>query len=107
IAQLAQDMRAIAARALSGTAAPEAHMISAGIGLRPRKPVPKGGRTTCVCRNARVSPVEEMGMDDTGPTPDEAEDAFLSWLGFWVQFLLLGLLALIGAFFASADERTG
>jgi len=48
-----------------------------------------------------------MGMDDTGPTPDEAERAFLSWLGFWVQFLLLGLLALIGAFFASADERTG
>jgi len=46
-------------------------------------------------------------MDETGPTPDDAERAFWSWLGFWVQFLILGLLAVIGAFVASADARPG
>jgi hypothetical protein len=46
-------------------------------------------------------------MDETGLTPESAEDAFWSWLGFWVQFLILGLLAVIGAFVASADGRPG
>jgi hypothetical protein len=46
-------------------------------------------------------------MDDTGRIPDDAERAFLSWLGFWIQFLILGLLAVIGAFVASEDERPG
>ena len=35
-------------------------------------------------------------MDETGARPDNADRAFWSWLGFWVQFLVLGLLALIG-----------
>jgi hypothetical protein len=46
-------------------------------------------------------------MDETGARPDSAEHAFWSWVGFWAQFLLLGLLAVIGAIVASADERPG
>jgi hypothetical protein len=49
----------------------------------------------------------EAEMNETGAAPDDAERAFLSWLGFWAQFLVLGLLAAIGAFFASADQRPG
>jgi hypothetical protein len=49
----------------------------------------------------------DTSMDDTGRIPDDAERAFLSWLGFWIQFLILGLLAVIGAFVASEDERPG
>jgi hypothetical protein len=48
-----------------------------------------------------------MSMDETGRTPDEAGRAFWSWLGFWSQFLILGVLAAIGAFVASADARPG
>lgn len=43
-------------------------------------------------------------MDET---PDDAGRAFWSWLGFWVQFLILGLLSMIGAFVASADAGPG
>lgn len=46
-------------------------------------------------------------MDETGRPPDDAERAFWSWFGFWLQFLILGLLAVIGAFVASADARPG
>ena len=46
-------------------------------------------------------------MNETGAAPGDSERAFLSWLGFWGQFLVLGLLAMIGAFFASADQRPG
>ena len=46
-------------------------------------------------------------MDETGRTPDEAGRAFWSWLGFWGQFLVLGVLAIIGAFVASEDARPG
>ena len=46
-------------------------------------------------------------MDETGQTPDVAERAFWSWLGFWIQFLILAVLAVIGAFVASEDERPG
>ena len=46
-------------------------------------------------------------MDETRRTPDDAERAFWSWLGFWVQFLLLAVLAVIGAFFASVDAQPG
>jgi hypothetical protein len=49
----------------------------------------------------------DTGMGGTGRTPDDAERAFWSWLGFWVQFLILGLLAMIGAFVASDDARPG
>jgi len=46
-------------------------------------------------------------MDETGRIPDEAEHAFWSWLGFWIQFLILAVLAVIGAFVASEDARPG
>jgi hypothetical protein len=49
----------------------------------------------------------DTGMDETGRTPDDAERAFWSWLGFWIQFLILAVLAVIGAFVASEDERPG
>ena len=46
-------------------------------------------------------------MNETRRTPDDAERAFWSWLGFWVQFLVLAVLAVVGAFFAAADARPG
>jgi hypothetical protein len=46
-------------------------------------------------------------MDETGRPPGNAERAFWSWLGFWSQFLILGVLAVIGAFVASADVQPG
>jgi hypothetical protein len=46
-------------------------------------------------------------MDHTRRTPDDAERAFWAWLGFWVQFLVLAVLAVVGAFFAAADAWPG
>ena len=57
-------------------------------------------------RERRHTPVEGE-MTETPPTPDTAETAFWSWLGFWLQILVLGVLAIIGAFAASAADRPG
>ena len=46
-----------------------------------------------------------MAVTSRGPEP--AERAFWTWLGFWLQFVILGLLVVIGAFAASAAERSG
>jgi hypothetical protein len=46
-------------------------------------------------------------MDGLRQTPDNAERAFWSWLGFWLQILVLGVLAIVGAFAASAADRPG
>jgi hypothetical protein len=46
-------------------------------------------------------------LDDASQMPDEAEHAFWSWLGFWAQFLILGVLAVVGVFVASGAERPG
>jgi hypothetical protein len=46
-------------------------------------------------------------MDGSSQTPDDAARAFWSWLGFWLQFLVLGILAVVGAFVASGAERPG
>ena len=46
-------------------------------------------------------------MVETSREPEPAERAFWSWLGFWVQFLLLGLCVVIGAFAASQAEEPG
>ena len=46
-------------------------------------------------------------MDGLRQTPDDAERAFWSWLGFWLQILVLGVLAIVGAFAASSAERPG
>lgn len=44
-------------------------------------------------------------MVESSRESDAAERAFWSWLGFWVQFLLLGLCVLLGAFAASGAEE--
>ena len=46
-------------------------------------------------------------MDGTRQTLDDADRAFWSWLGFWLQILILGGLAILGAFAASGAERAG
>jgi hypothetical protein len=46
-----------------------------------------------------------MAETDLGPGP--ADRTFWSWLGFWLQFPMLGVLALAGAGFASLDRRPG
>ena len=46
-------------------------------------------------------------MDGLQQTPDNAERAFWSWLGFWLEILVLGILGLVGAFAASAADRPG
>ncbi|HMD63739.1 MAG TPA: hypothetical protein VKF83_07185 [Stellaceae bacterium] len=46
-------------------------------------------------------------MDQRSRSPDIAECAFWSWLGFWLQLLVLGVLAIVGAFAASGADRPG
>lgn len=46
-------------------------------------------------------------MDERPPAPESAERAFWSWLGFWLQMLVLAVLAVIGAFAASGGGRPG
>jgi hypothetical protein len=46
-------------------------------------------------------------MDGLQQTPDNAERAFWSWLGFWLEILVLGVLGIVGAFAASAADRPG
>jgi hypothetical protein len=46
-------------------------------------------------------------MVETSREREPAKQAFGSWLGFWVQFLLLGLSVVIGAFAASQAEEPG
>jgi hypothetical protein len=54
-------------------------------------------------RHAQV----EGGMVETRHAPDNAERAFWSWLGFWLQILVLGVLAILGAFTASGADMPG
>ncbi|MGC2199796.1 MAG: hypothetical protein WA633_06555 [Stellaceae bacterium] len=46
-------------------------------------------------------------MEDTARTTETAEHAFWSWLGFWVQIVVLFVLVVVGAFAASRAERSG
>ena len=46
-------------------------------------------------------------MDESPRPPESAERAFWSWLGFWVQILILAVLAVLGAFAASGAEHPG
>jgi hypothetical protein len=46
-------------------------------------------------------------MDSTQQAPDNAQRAFWLWLGFWLEILVLGVLAIIGAFAASGAARPG
>ena len=47
------------------------------------------------------------GVEERPRPPESAERAFWSWFGFWVQLLVLAVLAVIGAFAASSAERRG
>jgi hypothetical protein len=49
----------------------------------------------------------ETGVERADPAAVGPERAFWSWLGFWVQMLVLAVLAIIGAFAASAAEHSG
>lgn len=49
----------------------------------------------------------QTSLEPARPTPVAAERAFWRWLGFWVQFFILGVLAIIGAFAASAPREPG
>jgi hypothetical protein len=55
----------------------------------------------------RSSSPEERGIGKTDRAADDAERAFGSWLGFWLQFLILGILVVVGAFFASDAVQPG
>ena len=46
-------------------------------------------------------------MVENGREPEVADRAFWSWLGFWVQFLVLGICVVLGAFAASGAEEPG
>jgi hypothetical protein len=46
-------------------------------------------------------------MVETSRESEPAEHAFWSWLGFWAQFLVLGLFVVIGAFAASECRGPG
>lgn len=46
-------------------------------------------------------------MADSARKPETAERAFWSWIGFWFQFLILGLCVVLGAFTASGDAEAG
>ena len=48
-----------------------------------------------------------MEIDEAGRTSGVAERAFWSWLGFWIQLLILGVLAVIGAFVRQQAARPG
>jgi hypothetical protein len=46
-------------------------------------------------------------MVETSREPGPAERAFWAWLGFWAQFVVLGLCVVLGAFVASKAEAPG
>jgi hypothetical protein len=46
-------------------------------------------------------------MAETSRVPGSADATFWSWLGFWLQFLILALLALTGAGFAAIRGGPG
>lgn len=46
-------------------------------------------------------------MAETSRRPERGDPAFWSWLGFWAQFVVLGLCVVIGAFAASHAASPG
>jgi hypothetical protein len=43
-------------------------------------------------------------MDDPHAAPEQSDTGYGAWFGFWAQFVVLGGLAIWGAFFASDGE---
>jgi len=50
-----------------------------------------------------------MAQSTGGPEAGSSSSgtSYCAWFGFWGQFVALGLLAVIGGFFASADAASG
>jgi hypothetical protein len=46
-------------------------------------------------------------MQSTNPPPDGLSREYWSWFGFWAEFVVLGLLAIVGAYFASQGGGPG
>ena len=46
-------------------------------------------------------------MNQSRVGPDEGELGVCAWIAFWAQLVVLGFLAVLGAFFASADNAPG
>ena len=46
-------------------------------------------------------------MAETSRRPEPADRAFWSWLVFWLQFVILALCVVVGAFAASSDQLPG
>jgi hypothetical protein len=49
----------------------------------------------------------DHGVEESPPPPESVELSFWSWLGFWVEILVLAVLAVVGAFAASGAEHSG
>jgi hypothetical protein len=58
-------------------------------------------------RRAQAVTGDWLVMVENGREPEAADRAFWSWLGFWVQFLVLGICIVLGAFAASGAEEPG
>lgn len=46
-------------------------------------------------------------MDEANRSAETRESSFWSWLRFWIELAILFVLAIFGAFFASADAAPG
>lgn len=47
----------------------------------------------------------DMAQSRTGTQPEEL--GFAGWFAFWGQLIVLGFLAIVGAYFAGADAESG
>jgi small-conductance mechanosensitive channel len=46
-------------------------------------------------------------MDQSNAESGSSELGICAWIGFWAQLVVLGFVAVVGAFFASADSAPG
>jgi len=46
-------------------------------------------------------------MDPSSADTEPSELGYCAWIAFWAQLVLLGVFAVLGAFFASADRDPG
>jgi hypothetical protein len=46
-------------------------------------------------------------MNQSGAGPERSELGVCAWIGFWAELVVLGFLAVLGAFFASANGAPG
>jgi hypothetical protein len=46
-------------------------------------------------------------MQSSNPPPDELGREYWAWVGFWAELVVLGLLAIVGGYFASHGGGSG